>query len=421
MIEWKLEKRKLKDLIPHPKNPRKLSKHDYEHLSKSLDRFGLIDKPIIDKNNRIIGGHQRVAILNEAGIKEVECWVPHRDLTDNECDELLLRLNRNLGEWDWDILGNEFDPLELMEFGFEASEFLGSPDGSNITNELVEEEEILYPSGEKEVITKIGDIYDLGDHRILCGDSTLPESVESLLKGSIPILMVTDPPYGVNYDPKWRNNIQSKGKFRTATKMNGKVLNDDQSDWSLSYTLFPGSVAYVWHAGKFSGPVAKHLSDCDFEVVTQIVWNKQNFTFGRGDYHWKHEPCFYAVRKGHNHNWQGDRKQTTVWDISNLNPFGRSKEDNKDDKVEGHGTQKPLECMAIPIRNNSQPGEEVYDPFLGSGTTLIAAEQLGRKCFGIELSPYYCDIIVKRYIKTRNKLGKDFSIIKNGKITDEFK
>lgn len=126
MIEWKLEKRKIKDLVPHPKNPRKLSTHDHKSLSESLTRFGLIDKPIVDKDNRIIGGHQRVSILKEGKVKEVECWIPHRHLTENECEELLLRLNRNLGEWDWDILGNEFYPLELLEFGFKADEFLGS-------------------------------------------------------------------------------------------------------------------------------------------------------------------------------------------------------------------------------------------------------------------------------------------------------
>jgi DNA modification methylase len=197
--------------------------------------------------------------------------------------------------------------------------------------------------------------------------------------------------------------------------MNGAVLNDDQADWRLAYAIFPGNVAYVWHGGKHAGTVSKNLEDCGFEIVNQIIWNKQNFAFGRGDYHWKHEPCYYAVRKGKSHNWQGDRKQHTIWDISNLNPVGRSNDDNKDDKVEGHGTQKPIECMAKPIRNNTRKGDGVYDPFLGSGTTLIAAEQLNRICYGIELSPSYCDIIVKRWIKLMDKNNKSVIIKHNGK------
>ena len=225
--------------------------------------------------------------------------------------------------------------------------------------------------------------------------------------------MVTDPPYGVNYDPNWRNNIKSEGKFRSATKMNGKVLNDDQADWRITYSLFTGSIVYVWHGDKHAGTVAKNLEDCGFEIVSQIIWNKQNFAFGRGDYHWKHEPCFYAVKKGHNHNWKGDRKQCTVWDISNLNPVGRKKEDDQDDKVEGHGTQKPLECMARPIQNHTDKGDWVYDPFLGSGTTLIAAQRLGRKCAGIELSPSYCDLIVNRWFNFMSKNGKEIKIKRN--------
>ncbi len=198
--------------------------------------------------------------------------------------------------------------------------------------------------------------------------------------------MVTDPPYGVNYDPKWRERYDNFKRHAT-----GAVQNDDRADWSEAYSLFPGNIAYVWHGGLHSSVVAKNLEDCGFALRAQIVWRKQHFVFGRGDYHWQHEPCWYAV-KGTG-SWQGDRKQTTIWDIENLNPMGG----NKTEKATGHGTQKPVECMRRPILNHTNPGQCVYDPFLGSGTTIIAAESAGRVCFGMEIDPVYVDVAVKRW------------------------
>jgi DNA modification methylase len=221
--------------------------------------------------------------------------------------------------------------------------------------------------------------------------------------------MVTDPPYGVNYDPKWRNDVKGAHK---PIKAAGSVQNDDKVNWSLAWHLFPGSVAYVWHAGKFCSEVEKSLTESEYEIISQVIWIKQHFALSRGDYHWQHEPCWYAVKKGHNHNWQGARDQATTWEISNLNCFGKSQADGEERTA--HSTQKPIECMARPIRNNTAIGEYVYDPFLGSGTTLIAAEQLGRILFGVELSPAYCDIIVKRWKDYMIKNNKSFYIKKNG-------
>jgi DNA modification methylase len=413
MIKWKLESRKFKELKKYTKNPRRLTKEQYKNLKISIDKFGLIDRPIVNLDGTIIGGHQRIEVMEKDGNPLIDCWVPSQQLNDKQVEELNIRLNKNTGEFDWDILANEYEVTDLLEWGFNAEEMFACQDAEEIEPE--EESEILEPAADNEAFTKLGDYYDLNDHRIVCGDSTIPDVVTLCIQSNEPVLMVTDPPYGVNYDPMWRNDIKSAGKFISATKMNGAVLNDDQADWRLAYAIFPGNVAYVWHGGKHAGTVSKNLEDCGFEIVNQIIWNKQNFAFGRGDYHWKHEPCYYAVRKGKSHNWQGDRKQHTIWDISNLNPVGRSNDDNKDDKVEGHGTQKPIECMAKPIRNNTRKGDGVYDPFLGSGTTLIAAEQLNRICYGIELSPSYCDIIVKRWIKLMDKNNKSVIIKHNGK------
>lgn len=199
--------------------------------------------------------------------------------------------------------------------------------------------------------------------------------------------MVTDPPYGVEYDPAWREEYDSRWNYRK-----GEVKNDDRVDWREAYTLFTGDIAYVWHAGKYTADVAESIIACNFILRYQIIWNKQNHVFGRGDYHWKHEPCWYAVRKGATGNWQGDRTQNTVWDIANHNPVGGS----QDDADTPHSTQKPIECMKRPIENNTSRGELVYDPFLGSGTTMVAAEQTGRICYGCEIEPKYCAVILDR-------------------------
>lgn len=223
-------------------------------------------------------------------------------------------------------------------------------------------------------------------HRIMCGDSTSAEDVARLLDGAKPHLMVTDPPYGVEYDPNWRNEADRANGKPYGARAVGLVSNDDKADWREAWALFPGDVAYVWHAGLFAPVVADSLAACDFHLRSQIIWSKSNFAIGRGDYHWHHEPCWYAVRKGRKGHWAGDRKQTTVWEIA------------KPAKSEtGHGTQKPVDCMKRPIENNSKPGDAVYEPFSGSGTTIIAGEMTGRRVFAMELNPAYVDIAVKRW------------------------
>jgi DNA modification methylase len=194
------------------------------------------------------------------------------------------------------------------------------------------------------------------------------------------MLMVTDPPYGVSYDPAWRHRVGVNKSTRT-----GKVRNDERSDWEAAWKLFPGNIASVWHGALHATTVADSLERQGFGIRAQIIWAKERLVIGRGDYHWQHEPCWYAVRtKGH---WTGDRKQTTLWTI----PSGGQDTDTV------HGTQKPVECMRRPMLNNSKPGDVVYEPFLGSGTTLIAAEGIGRTCCAMELDPLYADVAVRRW------------------------
>jgi DNA modification methylase len=406
MINWSLQKVSIKKLNNNSKNPRQIHKDQLHHLENLIKKFGMIDKPIVNLDYTIIGGHQRIRILKKMKVKHVECWMPDKQIEQEDVDHLCIGLNLNQGAWDYDILANEWQAIDLLKWGFTEEQLVGScKEAENLIGE--EDDQELEAGKEEDAITKLGDLYELGDHRVICGDSTDSECVDRVLGGQNPIIMITDPPYGVSYDASWRE-VAGKG-----AKSKGKVQNDDKADWRISYSLFNGSVIYVWHAAKHLAEVARNLEDCDFEIVSQIIWNKQNFALSRGDYHWKHEPCWYAVRKGHNHNWKGDRKQTTVWEIANLNAFGKNKEE---DERTDHSTQKPLECMSRPINNHTDKGDYVYDPFLGSGTTLIAAERLGRKCIGIELSTAYCDMIVKRYINFMGKKGFNAIIKKNGNI-----
>lgn len=223
-------------------------------------------------------------------------------------------------------------------------------------------------------------------HALLCGDSTDAAMVERLMGGEKPFLMVTDPPYGVEYDPEWRHEAAAKGLIGFSAKRDGKVANDDRVDWTETWKLFAGDVVYCWHADRHASTVQANLEAAGFEVRSQIIWGKDSFSISRGHYHWQHEPCWYAVRKGGTATWTGDRSQSTLWKIN--------KNDGEDQGV--HGTQKPIECMARPIRNHGAEGDIVYDPFGGSGTTLIAAHRLNRRAFLVELEPKYCEIILRR-------------------------
>jgi DNA modification methylase len=267
----------------------------------------------------------------------------------------------------------------------ELATLLGDLDGDGTTGEIEEDE---VPEVPVDPITKPGDLWILGKHRLLCGDSTKAEDVNRLLNGVVPFLMITDPPYGVNLDQSWRD--VALGDKAMGPGNASKVANDDRADWTEVWQLFKGDVAYVWHAGKFTDVVMQSLRNAGIEPSQQIIWNKSVMIMGRSDYHFKHEPCWYAVRKGRTHGWTGDRKQVTVIDAAPPNHImGGSKEEKTP-----HPTQKPVACMYELMKNHAG---DVYEPFCGSGTTLIAAEQLGRKCFGMELSPAYCDVIVKRW------------------------
>lgn len=403
MIEWTTEKRKVSELKDYAKNPRRFTEKGMADLRSSLERLGYIDPIAINIDGTIIGGHARKKMLKELGLKEVDVRVPSRELTEKEVEEAIIRLNRNqAGEWNFDDLANHFNADDLIEWGFAAEE-LGL---TAVTEGLTDPDAVPLPP--ETPVSVLGDVWLLGGHRLMCGSSTEADAVAKLLGGVSPTLMVTDPPYGVSYDPTWRDN--AGGQFGDGkTKMRGKVENDDRADWTEAYALFPGDVAYVWHGGLHSNTVAKNLQDCGFNLRAQIIWVKPHFIMSRGDYHWMHEPCWYAVRKTGKGHWAGDRKQTTIWQIAGMNPAGGSHK-AEDDKT-AHGTQKPVECMKRPIENNSSPGQAVYEPFSGSGTTIIAGEMTGRSIYAMELSPEYVDMAVIRW---QNFTGKEAAHAETG-------
>ena len=393
-IRWDEKTVKVEDLKPFEHNPRRISKEQFAKLKASIIENGYSTRIKATTDNRIIGGHQRLRIFKELGITEIPVLVPERDLTDEEFIRNLVTDNINHGEHDFDVLANLVDRDDLLAWGMLEKD-LGLFDKA-LNSGMTDENEI--PELSDKPIAKTGDLWLLGNHRLICGDSTKADDVAKLLGDVKPNLMVTDPPYGVEYDPEWRNRVQRADGTKVAARAVGKVENDDKADWSEAWALFPGNIAYVWHAGLFSSVVAASLEDTGFKLRSQIIWAKSNFAIGRGDYHWQHEPCWYAVRK--TGEWKGDRKQTTVWQI------------DKPQKSEtGHSTQKPVECMRKPVEcmrkpveNNSSEGQAVYEPFCGSGTTIIACEQTNRFCFAVEISPAYVDVIIKRW---QNFTGND--------------
>lgn len=378
-------------LIPYARNSRTHSDEQIAQVAASIREFGFTNPVLIDGEGGIIAGHGRVMAARKLGMADVPC-IRLAHLTDAQKRAYIIADNKlalNAG-WDDKMLALEFADLQALDFDLALTGF-ADDDIAELLAELDatpegETEADAVPEARADVVTRPGDVWLLGKHRIMCGDSTNAAAVQTLLGGGMPHLMVTDPPYGVEYDADWRNNALRADGTPIAGRAVGKVLNDDRADWREAWALFPGEVAYVWHAAAFSHVVADSLVACDFRLYALIVWGKQQFAIGRGHYHHKHEPCWYAVKKGGTGHWQGDRKQTTLWSI------------DKPHKSEtGHSTQKPVECMRIPIENNSKAGDEIYEPFSGSGTTIIAAEQTGRRCYAMELSPTYVDVAVRRW------------------------
>lgn len=382
-----VERRAVASLIPYARNARTHSDQQVAQIAASIREWGWTMPVLIDEDAGIIAGHGRVLAAQKLGLIDVPVMIA-RGWTEAQRRAYVLADNKlalNAG-WDEALLAVELADLKLGGFDLRLTGF-GEIELDALLTErtagLTDPDDA--PEAPKTPVSVLGDVWLLGRHRLVCGDCTEAGVVEKALAGVKPHLMVTDPPYGVNYDPAWRNATGVSATGVSATKRTGAVLNDDRSDWSEAWALFPGEVAYVWHGALHAVTVAESLAATGFNVRAQIIWAKERLVLGRGHYHWQHEPCWYAVR-GDGH-WHGDRKQTTLWNIASRGQ----------DADTIHGTQKPVECMRRPIENNSSPGQAVYEPFSGSGTTIIAAEMTGRVCHAIELSPAYIDVAVQRW------------------------
>jgi DNA modification methylase len=378
------------DLIPYARNSRTHSDEQVAQIAASIREFGFTNPVLVDGDRGIIAGHGRVLAARKLGLNEVPV-IELTHLTEAQRRAYVIADNKlalNAG-WDMDLLkvelgGLQADGFDLGLTGFSGDELAGL--FAESTDGLTDPDEA--PEVPVDPVSVLGDVWLLGRHRIVCGDCTDALVVDKALNGVKPHLMVTDPPYGVVYDADWRNKAMRADGSPIAGRAVGKVLNDDRADWREAWALFPGDVAYIWHAGNMAHIVADSLLASGFGIRAQIIWAKSQFVIGRGHYHPHHEPCWYAVREkqGATGHWNGDRKQSTLWQI------------DKPRKSEtGHSTQKPVECMKRPIENNSSPGQAVYEPFSGSGTTIIAAEMTGRSCHAIELNPAYVDVAIKRW------------------------
>jgi DNA modification methylase len=389
MAQWpadNVERRPISGLIPYANNARTHSETQVAQIAASMREWGWTNPILVDEQGTIIAGHGRVMAAQKLGYTEAPVMVA-KGWSKAQMKAYVLADNQlaaNAG-WDADLLKVELADLKELDFdldliGFDnLGDLLAEP-----TEGLTDEDAV--PDVPAVPVTVEGDVWLLGRHRLACGSSTDAHTVEAVLVDVKPHLMVTDPPYGVEYDANWRNSAKRADGSKIGASAVGAVSNDDNADWSEAWALFPGDVAYVWHADKFSPVVANSLAENGFQQRALIIWAKSNMVIGRGDYHSQHEPCWYSVRKGKTGHWSGDRKQKTLWHI------------DKPQKSEtGHSTQKPVECMKRPIENNSSPGQAVYEPFSGSGTTIIAGEMTGRHVYAIELNPAYVDVAVTRW------------------------
>ena len=387
MSEMKWQKLPIDVLLPAVYNPRKsLKKGDkeYEKIKNSILEFGYVEPIIINYDMTVIGGHQRLTVLKNLGYKDVQCVVVEiKD--ENKVKALNVALNKITGVWNEQLLADLISDLQKSDYnidftGFEPPEI--EQLFSKVHNKEIKEDDFDVDEAlKKPLISKKGDLWLLGRHRIYCGDSTIPESYSLLMDGKKANIVVTDPPYNVNVE-----------------ESAGKIKNDNMSDGDFYKFLFAAFVnieqsmesdasIYVFHADTQGLNFRKAFTDAGFYLSGCCIWKKNSLVLGRSPYQWQHEPCLFGWKKGGRHQWYSDRKQTTIWEYDRPRV---SKE---------HPTMKPIALMAYPIQNSSMSNCIVLDPFLGSGSTVIAAEQAGRICYGIELDEKFVDVIVKRYIE----------------------
>lgn len=390
-----IETIKVERLLPADYNPRKDLKPgdaEYEKLKRSIEQFGYVEPVIWNKTTgRVVGGHQRLKILLDMGITEVECVVVEMD--EEKEKALNIALNKISGEWDKDKLALLISDLQGTDFdvsltGFEPAE-IDALFKDTLKDGVKEDDFDVDAELQKPTITRLGDVWTLGRHRLVCGDSTKAETFDLLMAGKKANLVVTDPPYNVNYEGSA-----------------GKIKNDNMADeafYNFLLAAFKNTEAvmaddasiYVFHADTEGLNFRRAFADAGFYLSGTCIWKKQSLVLGRSPYQWQHEPVLFGWKKKGKHQWYTGRKESTIWEF------------DKPKKNGDHPTMKPIPLLAYPIMNSSMSNTLVLDPFGGSGSTLIACEQTDRSCFTIELDEKFCDVIVKRYIE---QVGSDAEV-----------
>jgi DNA modification methylase len=389
-----LRKIKITDLVPASYNPRKALKpgdKEYEKIKRSIEEFGYCEPVIVNSDMTIIGGHQRVTVLKDLGYSEIDCIVIDIDKTKERA--LNIALNKITGEWNKELLADLIADLQDSDFDVTFTGF-DPPEIEQLMNsvhdkEIVEDEFDIEAQLQQPTVTREGDLWLLGEHRLVCGDSTLPETYDLLMAGRKANLVVTDPPYNVDYEGSA-----------------GKIKNDKMAEEQFEKFLFAAYVnmeqnmmddasIYVFHSDSHGLAFRRAFEEAGFYLSGCCIWKKNSLVLGRSPYQWLHEPVLFGWKKGGRHQWYADRKQTTVWEY------------DKPKKNDLHPTMKPVNLIAYPIKNSSMSNCIVLDPFGGSGSTLIAADQLKRICYTVELDPKYADVIVNRYLA---QVGSDEQI-----------
>ena len=382
-----IEKKNTADLLPADYNPRKDLKPgdaEYEKLKRSIEQFGYVEPVIWNKTTgRVVGGHQRLKVLMDMGMTEVDCVVVEMD--EDKEKALNIALNKISGDWDKDKLALLIADLQGADFdvsltGFEPAE-IDDLFKDTLKDGVKDDDFDVGAELEMPTFSKAGDIWTLGRHRLICGDSTKSETYSALMGSTKANLVITDPPYNVNYEGSA-----------------GKIKNDNMADDAFynflldAYTQMHSAMAddasiYVFHADTEGLNFRRAFADAGFYLSGCCIWKKQSLVLGRSPYQWQHEPCLYGWKKNGKHQWYTGRKETTIWE------FDKPKKNGE------HPTMKPIPLLAYPIMNSSMSNSVVLDPFGGSGSTLIACEQTDRICYTIELDEKFCDVIVKRYIE----------------------
>ena len=398
-MEWKtLSVDALRPAAYNPRKKLKAGDKEYEKIKNSILEFGYVEPIIVNYDMTVIGGHQRLTVLKDLGYTEVQCVVVHIE-DEHKVKALNIALNKITGAWNEQLLADLLVDIQSVDFntdltGFEAPEI--EQLFSKVHNKDIKEDDFDVEEELKNPpISRKGDIWLLGRHRVICGDSTLPETYTKLMEGRRANLVLTDPPYNVNVE-------------ETA----GKIQNDNMPDEDFYKFLFAAftnmeqnmendASIYVFHADSKGLIFRQAFHDAGFYLSGCCIWKKNALVLGRSPYQWQHEPCLFGWKVGGKHQWYSDRKQTTIWE------YDRPKS-SKD-----HPTMKPVALMAYPIQNSCMSNCIVLDPFLGSGSTLIACEETGRICYGVELDEKFCDVIVKRYVE-KTESGDQVFVLRDG-------